>query len=387
MDVTGPTTIRVLHVVSGDLWAGAEAQVNCLVAAQRARDDVEAYVVVLNEGQLARALRDLPVPVAVLDERRLSAPLIVLRLLRLMRRWDIDLVHTHRQKEHVLGALAASLIPAVRSIRTVHGAPENPVSPLDLRRHVIRRMDRIIGRFLQAGTIAVSEELASRARRWIRPDRVRVIDNGISLPSSPVHAPSLVNGRRRETSHLTIGFFGRLVAVKRADLLIEIAALVARKNPAGFRFAIYGDGPERQRLEKQVETLGVRNLVVFHGFVHDPIREMRGCDAVLITSDHEGLPTTLLEAMACGCPVIARAVGGIPEVLAQGANGTLVPTSEPSEFAYHLLNLREDAAEYRQMAERATQAVRRYSSENMAAEYSRVYREVLNGSTLSAGAA
>lgn len=371
--------VHVLHVVSGDLWAGAEVQVYNLVAAQQERNDVQVHVVVLNEGQLARALRNLKVPVNVIDESHTPTLLILLRLYRLIRYWHIDVVHTHRQKEHVIGALAARLSPMTHSIRTIHGAPENAVPRWDLRRRFARAMDRFVARHLQAATVTVSDELAKGTRRWLGSNRVHVIRNSIDLREPDRNVSSEIHNESSERSWIVVGFFGRLVPVKRLDLLIDIASLLAHECPGEFRFAIYGEGPERARLEDRVRDLGLSESVTFHGFVNDPVARMRDCDVFLITSDHEGLPTTVLEAMCCGLPVIARAVGGIPPVLGHGNYGTLVNSGEAAGFTQPLVEFLRNPEHYLSMADNAKQAVRQYSSERMATKYAGLYADVMNG--------
>lgn len=375
MKTPGLRSIRVLHVVSGDLWAGAETQVRNLVAVQCTRDDVMPYVAVLNEGDLACRLLELGVPLEVIDERRHSAAFILLRLFRLMRWWRIDIVHTHRQKEHILGAVAACLC-GIQSLRTIHGAPESVPSRADIRRRLLRVFDRAVARYLQKCVVAVSENLAEHVRGWLEPDRVRVIGNGIDLSGGGNDIAQAHGKGRVDELSTTVGFFGRLVPVKRVDILIGAAAILKRQLPGRFRFAIHGDGPDRARLEVHVHDLGLAGTVEFHGFVDDPVRHMAACDVILLTSDHEGLPTAVLEAMHAGTPVIARAVGGIPAVLGNGAYGTLLDSAEPAEFARTLAHYHHEPEAYLAAAQAGRIAVRQYSATCMATRYTRLYREL-----------
>src|SRR5690625_6993292 len=113
------SALRITHIASGDLWAGAEAQMANLLAALHQTEGVKLDVVLLNHGELEARLRQAGIPVTVLDEGELSAFIIAWRLWRHFRRKRPDLVHTHRCKENVLGSVAARLVGA-RSVRTVH---------------------------------------------------------------------------------------------------------------------------------------------------------------------------------------------------------------------------------------------------------------------------
>lgn len=368
--------MRVLHVVSGDLWAGAEVQVRNLVAAQCVRDGVLPHVAVFNEGRLASELRALGIPVWMIEERVHSSAAIMTRLSWLVREWRIDVVHTHRQKENVLGALAAASRRKTISIRTIHGAPEPITGVRGLKRRLVNTVDRLVGRSIQAGAVAVSEDLANQTRKWLPPERIRLIANGIELsaPEQPVAPRDVSLGCAGRPT--TVGFFGRLVAIKRVDILLQAAEIVERQRPGEFRFEVFGDGPERPRLDAQAQCAGLSQTVVFRGFVDRPVDAMSWCDTIVITSDHEGLPTVLLEAMQAGRPVIARRVGGIPAVLENGRHGTLIDTGDPAEFARHLLQYRDWPDRYVAAANSAQLAVREYSSERMAERYGMVYREL-----------
>src|SRR3989454_11225131 len=116
--------LRVCHIVSGDLWAGAEVQVATVASYLVERPDVNLSAVLLNEGRLASELRRLGVQVTVIDESRNSAVRIVALLTRYLREHHVEVVHTHRYKESVVGSIAAKLAGVPHVIRTLHGMAE-----------------------------------------------------------------------------------------------------------------------------------------------------------------------------------------------------------------------------------------------------------------------
>jgi glycosyltransferase involved in cell wall biosynthesis len=216
--------LKVLHVISGDLWAGAEVQAATLLAALRS--DVSVAAALMNDGVLAAQLRSLNIPVNIFDESRLNGAQILLALRQLMLTWQPDVVHTHRTKENILGSLANRLAGNVPCVRTVHGASEDTSS--GWRRQVksgIAAADRWCGSHLQQRIVAVSPELATKLARRFAARQIVTIENGIDIATvrARVHP---VEFRDSAPRALHVGISGRLVPVKRVDLFLECAALV-----------------------------------------------------------------------------------------------------------------------------------------------------------------
>ena len=364
-------SLKVVHLASGDLWAGAEVQLYELAVALRNDADVEVEVVLLNEGRLAEQLRFARVPVTVFDERALGGLAILRALVRYLRDSRPDVVHTHRQKENVLGSIAARLAGVRRSVRTVHGAPEFLAG--DLRQRVNMRLDILSAQWLQHAIIMVTSELAGQLSGRYPASRVRVIENGIARPDvlagdSPQYARS---GR------INVCFAGRLVPVKRIDVFAGIAAACAAANDAQFHFHIFGDGPLADELERQVCTEGTDELISRWGFVDGLPAALAEMDVLVMTSSHEGLPMVMLEAMALGVPIVAHAVGGMVEVLDGGSAGVLVREHTPEAFRRALLGLVDPDAR-RRIADAADARFEdRYTARACAARTAELYREIL----------
>jgi L-malate glycosyltransferase len=324
--------LRVLHVISGDLWAGAEVQAATLLAALRS--DVIVAAALMNDGVLASRLRSLDIPVSILDESRLNGAQILLALRQLMLTWRPDVVHTHRTKENILGSLANRLAGNVPCVRTVHGASEDTSS--GWRRRVksgIAAVDRWCGSHLQQRIVAVSPELATKLKRRFAARQIVTIENGVDIAAvrTGVHP---VEFRDRTSRALHIGISGRLVPVKRVDLFLECAALVRAARPeCDWRFHVFGDGPLREQLERQAQRIDIDNITTFHGHRDDSVACLASLDALVICSDHEGLPMVLLEALVVGTPVLAHATGGMVDVLKDGAAGRLVHDHSAAGYA------------------------------------------------------
>lgn len=318
--------VAVAHIASGDLWAGAEAQLCELVQALQGKTDLTIHVVLLNEGELGRRLRAAGVAVTVFDERRLGP----LQLLRELRRFVRDtrpcVIHTHRFKENILGALAARAVRGVKSVRTTHGAAEH--AGRSWKEKLIRHLDIWTGRHLQQRIVAVSSDLAASLAEQFGASHVICIPNGInveavrSLAKQPVSVDLGAAAPR-------VGFIGRLVGVKRVDIVLQLARLAAEEHPGRYTFFIVGDGPLAASLQQETKALGLDSSVRFLGFQNNCLPLLKQMDVLLITSDHEGLPMVGLESLALGVPMVSHAVGGLKELLADRDNGELVASQQP----------------------------------------------------------
>lgn len=324
----------VTHIISGDLWAGAEAQVFNLCDALQASGNVSVTAVVFNAGILQEKLLALGIPVSLADETLLGPLAIAKAIANHCREHQSQVVHTHGFKENVLGIVGKELSRTPASVRTVHGNPETAASFLKPHRWLVNKLDILLGRSRQQAVIAVSSQLEQKLKPLF-PCKVQKISNFLDVESL---RRTWVDGATGKKTGLRIGIAGRLVPVKRVDLFIET---IAQLNERGIACEgiIIGNGPLEARLRELATTKGVADRITFRGFV-DPIHpELQTLDALLMPSDHEGLPMTLIEALALEVPVVAHNTGGIPEVLAEGAGGWLVDDHSPTGYANALHTL------------------------------------------------
>lgn len=325
--------IRVLHVASGDLWAGAEAQVHTLLTHLAKTGACDPLAVLLNEGELARRLRASGIRVEVYDESMLSAVEIVSRLRRLIASDRPDVVHTHRIKENICGAIANVISARAVSVRTVHGAPEHhPRGIRNIHKRLLRTLDSLCARFAQERIIAVSDALGRDLRGQFNPNRVVVIENGVDVTELRSRA-RCADFREAKPGATHIGIVGRLTPVKRVDLFIGACRILMDRAPeSAWQFHVIGDGPLRQDLEALARKNGLIDSITFHGHRSDTPACMYSLDALVMCSDHEGMPMTPLEAMALGTPVVAHDVGGLRDILSSGLGGIL--TSDHTADGY-----------------------------------------------------
>lgn len=325
--------MKVLHIASGDLWAGAEVQLYTLLTQLAHQTDVTMRAVLLNGGMLAQRLRSAGIAVDILDEGKMSTLAIIRELRRLLLTHKPDLIHTHRIKENLIGLAANALSICVPTVRTIHGANEHPAGWNTPARKLAELADELTGRLCAKQNIAVSGALETTLRCDYGYHNVLTVPNGIDIDrirAGKSQLPSALCDRTKRH----IGLIGRLEKVKRGDIFLNMAALLrASREFPRFAFHILGDGSCRRELEALASILGISGAVQFHGHQTDVMTWLANLDAIVICSDHEGLPMILLEAMAVGTPVVAHAVGGISEVMRDGLGGKLVFQHEARCYA------------------------------------------------------
>jgi len=372
---------RVCHVASGDLWAGAEVQIASLLGALRRYKDLQVSAVVLNEGRLMDELRMLGIPVTLLDESRLGSFEIFTALKSHVRHARPDIIHSHRYKEHILGVFAAKLSHNPIVIQTYHGLEENLRGVAALKMAGYTWLNTIVTNLLAQGVIGVSEDIAARLRRRLPFARVRCIRNGLDLErvASNVDGTQLRQELGIPLDAFVVGSVGRLMPIKGIEYLIRGFGLLMRDGEAqSNRLIIVGDGPLRISLDQLAQEQGVAAQTMFLGERRDVYDVMRAFDVFTLPSLHEGVPMVLLEAMAIGVPIVASGVGGIPEVVTDGKEASLIPAQDPQAIVKALRALRDSTELRERMIEAARHRVEaQFSICNTAGLVRDLYRELL----------
>jgi L-malate glycosyltransferase len=365
--------MKVLHLITGDVWAGAEVQMSGLVRALAIGLGVQQEVVTFNDGTLAFRLRQQGVPVEVVSEAKHGLPGLVTACRKIMAGFEPDILHAHGFKENLVGGIAARL-RGTRVVRTHHG---KGMIGAALRYDVVERLN---ARLLSDRLIVVSSDLGQFLGNCGLPrKKMTVVLNGMNPlePSSRQEVVALKRQLGLPEDAVVVGTTGRLIPVKDHADFLRAARIISQADSRA-RFVIVGDGPLMSELVGEAETLGIRGVTVFSGFREDAARLGEVFDVFALTSRHEGIPMALLEAMSLGKPVVVTNVGGMPEVVSDGANGILVPPGDPGAFARACLELLGDPSLRRRLSETAAADIRdQFSGDGCARRTLAVYREVL----------
>ncbi len=357
-------------MVSSLRVGGAESLAVRLAAEQREAGR-EASLLALEGGPLADACGELAVPLRVIEKRSGLDPSLYSRLAREIRGSEAAVVHTHNSLALIYGAPAARLAGAA-VVHTKHGNRLERARRMWLRRAVSRWAHVFV-------SVSEATDAFAREHREAPVSRMRVIENGVRLASFGT------DSTRRAAARTTLGLrpdawvvgtVGRLEPVKNHALLLRAAAPLLR---TGAVLVLVGDGSLRGALESLADTLGCRASIHFAGERVDVPSLLPALDVFALSSDSEGLPLVLLEAMASGLAVASTAVGGIPRVVVPEETAALVPPGDEEALAGALAELRADPTRVAAMGRAGRERVaERYSLAETARAYERLYDSLVS---------
>jgi glycosyltransferase involved in cell wall biosynthesis len=347
----------ITHVVSSLQTGGAEKfVVNLALQQHRSGQRVSVFSYGSDGDALREPLAAAGVPVSSAGQRRGSRRQQVRALAQ------ADIVHIHSPA--VIRALAPvfTLLRRTRVVYTIHGEVDPPQS-------LLRATHQLARLYVDACT-AVSELARQSVRRrygW-DPATVQVVRNGIVPPAAPL--PLSDDGRLR------LGCVSRLVPLKNIPLLFDAIEQLSAEARARLDITIIGDGPEREHIAARAAALAGPRIELT-GALGDEQDIYRRFDVLVNCSDTEGLPMSVIEAMAWARPVVATAVGALPDAIAEGESGWLYPPRDADALAGILAHLLEDPARVHDAGKRArSEALARYSIDAVAAQFDDLYRRL-----------
>lgn len=337
------TALAVCHIDSGDLWAGAEVNTTTLLKALSRRPELHLTVILLNEGEMARRLRSYGIQVRVIPESEFGFLAIFNQAARFLHSHPVQILHSHRYKENLLAALLARRCKIPHLVCTRHGAPEPFKGWRSMKHSAISRLDQLVARFAADRVVSLTDELKIRLSRSLPQHKLITIRTGIDTEQvrSDLSRAEAKHRLGISENAKVVGYAGRLVPVKRLDIFLHAAKQMAEANPE-IVFVIAGDGPEEAGLRTLTRELDLEDRVRFLGFRSHIYDVMRAFDVFVLCSDHEGLPRSLLEALHLGVPVVARSVGGVPEVIENRVTGLLIDSAEAAAVTEACANLLAD---------------------------------------------
>ena len=299
------------------------------------------------------------------------------QLWRLFKQLQPAVVHTRN-----LGPLEMQVAAALAGVPVrVHGEHGRELNDLDGLNRRLQRVRRIYSPFVHR-YVALSKDLQSYLvqRCGIAPQRISQIYNGVDgdrFRPATMGAPPAAAGPFDPSRHWVVGTVGRMQGVKAQTLLAKAFVRAVTQTPemrGHARLALVGDGPLRAECTQILSQAGLESLAWLPGERSDVADVMRGLSCFVLPSLAEGISNTILEAMACGLPVVATAVGGNVELVSDGLTGLLVPPDDAEAMAAALVRLFSDRPLAQAMGEAGREEVdRKYSLRSMVAAYQQVY--------------
>jgi glycosyltransferase involved in cell wall biosynthesis len=337
--VPGGRPVRVVEIVATGTNGGAQEHVYSLLS-RLDRGRYEPAVISLSHGSAQRNIAGLGIPVHVIDEPDDAiASGAVAALLADLRP---EVIHNHMYRAELVGtraalALAAAGRPRPFVVGTVHSSRVRSPEDREVLRALTPRMDHLI-----AVSRAMEQKIADE-----RPSHVPVslIYNGVDLVRYDHTDPCCTLREEYGLSEASqiVGVVARLEHEKGHPTLLDAWPRVVRRVPNA-RLLVVGEGSRREELEAQAAALGIAGTVVFTGRRDDVPAVTAALDVAVLPSYREAQGLTILEAMALSRPVVASAVGGIPEVIENGRTGLLVPPHDPDALAAAIIHLLTDHA-------------------------------------------
>jgi glycosyltransferase involved in cell wall biosynthesis len=349
---------NILQIIDTLKLAGAERIVTDL-AINLDKDKYNVIICCLRKegGPLVKELRKKGIKVIILDKKLGMDFSIIRKIRKIIKEEKIDLVHTHLFTANLWGRLAAILMNKT-IIVTEHNTD-----------YWKNWLHKFIDKFLEKFTnkiITVSDGVSSFYQEYenIPRNKIKTIYNGIDLRK-------FSNSKHFSKKARIIGMIARLNEQKNYRNFLN-AAYIINKQDTNINFLIVGEGPLKEDLEKYAQRLGKN--IKFLGQRKDIPEIIKGIDIFVLSSDYEGLPLTILEAMAASKSVVATNVGGIPEAVEDGKTGILVPPKNPDALANAIMKLLKNPRLRKQMGEAGRKRAEKYfTMEKMVKKYEDVY--------------
>jgi glycosyltransferase involved in cell wall biosynthesis len=321
--------------------------------------------------QFREAVEGLDIKFEVLTQKFAFDPIVIRDALRLVKKNDIQILESHGYKGHVV-CLVLKKITGLPWIAYTHGWTRENLKVAfynSIDRNIVRFADRII---------PVSKDLGRKLRLGSRAgSRMIVVNNAAESAEAETGTDNVRTQLGVKKDDVLIGVVGRLSPEKGHEYFL--AAMRQLPSDLPVKAVFVGDGQEKERLSNTIRESGLEGKVMLVGYKADVAPFYRECDIIALPSLAEGMPNAALEAMAFGKPVVASAVGGIPEVVIDKQTGILVPPSNPEALAAALMRLAGDKllmAKYGVQGKRTVE--HDFSSSERVKKVDVIYRQVLS---------
>jgi len=369
--MTPEPPIKIAYLLTGTDTGGAEMFCARLVERLDPSKFEPVVISICPKGTLAPTLQATGIPLLSLNIRHKFPLAPMLRLHQTLSKFRPLILHTHLYHANILGRIVGPYTRVPVLICTEHNIGSLPQLWTWAQRCTARRADKIV-----AVSSAVAEHLATNL--GIPGELIEVIHNGIDIEDFIARScgPDLRSELGLSADTPIVVSVGRLEPIKGHKHLVDGIPTVLQKHGAGFVFV--GDGPLRSALEAQIPS-ELRSQVFFLGRRTDVARIIAQSDILALPSVQEGFPNVLLEAMALSKPVVATAVGGVPEQVVDGETGLLVPPRDSLALASAITVLLDNPDKARSMGQAGFRRVqRRFPLTAVVDRYTQLYLDLLH---------
>lgn len=327
--------IHVAQIIDTLRIGGAEKLQITFAAAVKERRDIKLTVIVLEDRKTPffEELTKMGVDLHVFAGAKLIDPRRIWRLAQFARQQRFDIIHAHLGTANMLGALVGRLT-GIPVVATMHNTRKD--------RYDHPFLETMAQRYGASRVIAVGQAVADSYQPRLGSKKIDIIPNAVQpIPEFSQEEKEVARIEMAENLDRPLLLaVGRLLPQKSYDNMLLAADILRRAYP-DFILAIAGDGKLRDDLTAQIKTLGLESHVKLLGARGDIPRLLSAADIFVNSSQWEGLPVAVLEAMSAGLPVVATAVGDVPRVVVEGT-GLVVPPHQPDALAAALLELLQD---------------------------------------------
>ena len=312
---------------------------------------------------------------------RRDAPRATVRLAALLKRWQVDVLHTHHYDQAVIGWAATQLYPKTRQVVGRHYSDAIYRSTGGLKKRALLGVEQVVNH--AAARIVVPSTMIRdllTVRQGISPEKVDVVPYGFVAEKYAPPDPVEVGRLRAEVAmggDFLLGNFSRLHEEKGHRYLVEAIARLHKKHP-GLRLVIVGEGAERSILERQIERAGLSGVIRLLGWRRDAMALMAAVDAVVQPTLQEAFSQVMAEALWMGRPLVITDVSGATDIIKDGDNGLLVPKEDVDALAMAVERVATDQELRRRLADRGQEFVRNeLNIESIAKLYENAYERAL----------
>ncbi len=364
------TGYSILHSESSNGWGGQEIRVFQEMLAMHARGH-QVWMATPRCTTIFKKCQEAGIPIVEFNDAKWAYPFSILKLATWMKKNRIQVVNTHSSRDGWIVGLAARLARVPLILRSRHIDVDYPN----------RFVSRIAFGKVPHAVLTTSERISMRLIDELNLDEkcVLCVPTGIDIE---MFKPQVTGKLREELNYPPSTKLVGVVAVLRSwkghHVLLDAAKNLSASHP-DLKWVLAGDGPIRELLERRILDEGMNGYVHLLGHRTDVSNVMASLDIVVLPSTaHEGIPQTLLQAMAMGKPVIGTRVGGIPEIVKNGETGYLIPPQSADDLARAVDHLLKSPDWMREFGQKASDYVKHHHSvDHMIQQIEKIYQQFL----------